>query len=698
DYEKVKKYVASGQWNVGGSMIESPDVNIPSPESVLRQILYGNNFFKEEFGKTSVDVLLPDGFGFPITLPTIAAHCGLKGFSTQKFDRWGGFRSSPFSIGIWEGVDGSKITAVLKPGAYDDNPEIRATDVNSLGTSTGLFWGYDYFGTGDHGGAPTEDKVINLMTMVNDAKSEIKAVPASSDQIFRDMTDDQIKRLDVYKGELLMTQHGTGCYTAQANMKKLNRQNELTANSAERASVMAELFAGTAYPTETLKQSWITFLCHQFHDDLTGTSVASAYDNYSLPDERNALSSFTQILNNANSAVSQKLDTRVDDPATTIPIVVYNPIASSRHDIAEAMVQFPGTAAPKAIKVYDKNGNEVPSQIKSVSGQNIKILFMADIPANGYSVFQVKRSDAASSIQTGLSITTSTLENKRYKVEVDDFGDISSIYDKKLGKELLKNSSSFEVRSDKSTTWPAWEVLYEDVTSVPRSYVGQGAAKAVTDSGAAQVTLRVTRSNEGSNFTHYYTLTADTLGFVKVDNTVDWKASNPNGSLLKVSFPLTASNPTTTYDLGIGTIDRGVDYSKLYEVPGHQWADITNTDKSYGVAILNNCKYGWDKPADNIINLSLIHSPNGTSYNYRNDIYVHDFTYAIYGHKGSWAESNVVQAGERLNLPLIAFQTAAHNDGGLGKEFSLVSSDPSQIAVMAVKKAEYGDEYIIRVR
>ncbi|MGE5499503.1 MAG: glycoside hydrolase family 38 C-terminal domain-containing protein [Syntrophothermus sp.] len=697
DYEKVKKYVASGQWNIGGSMIESPDVITPSAESLMRQILYGNNFFKEEFGKTSIDVLLPDCFGFPISLPTIAVHCGLKGFSSQKFDRWGGFRSSPFSIGTWEGIDGSRLTAVLKPGAYDDGPQIRATDVNALGASTGLYWGYDYYGTGDRGGAPSEDKVISLMAMLADTKSDIQAVPSSSDQIFRDLTDEQIKKFDVYKGELLMTQHGSGCYTSQANMKKLNRQNELTAGSAERASVMAELFSGTSYPQDALKQSWINFLCHQFHDDLTGTSISSAYDSYSLPDEKASLASFTQILNTANTAIASKLDTRVDDTANSIPVVVYNPLAGRRHDIAEVSVAFTGTV-PKAIKVYDKNGTEVPSQIRSVTGSTLKIVFAADIPGSGYSVYQVKRSAAPSSIATGLKVTANSLENLRYKVEIDDFGDLSSIFDKKLGKELLQGSSGFEVRDDKSQTWPAWEVLYEDVISVPRSFVMQGTQKTVTDSGAAQVTVKVTRTNEGSSFTHFITLTADTAGFVKVDNIVDWKASDPNGSLLKVSFPLTASNPYTTYDLGIGAYSRGVNYSRLYEVPGQQWADITSTDKSYGVAILNNCKYGWDKPANNTINLTLIHSPNGTSYNYRNDLYVHDFTYAVYSHAGDWADGQVVFAGERLNQPLVTFQTTPHNDGGLGREFSFVSADPSKVAIMAVKKAEYGSEYIIRVR
>jgi|GEM_PF-3118361 len=697
DYAKVKTYVASGQWNVGGAMVEACDVNMPSAESLFRQILYGQNFFNEEFGKTCEDILLPDCFGFPYTLPTIAHHSGLKGFSTQKFDLWGGFKATPFSIGRWQGVDGSQIVAVLKPGAYDNGPEIRANDVNQLGAATGLYLGYDYYGIGDMGGAPTEDKLISLQNMINNNTTDITPVPASSDQIFRDLSDDLVSRLNVYDGELLMTRHGTGCYTAQALMKLYNRQNELMATSAERASVMADLFTGVTYPRETIKTDWINFLCHQFHDDITGTSVSSAYNNYSYPDEKNSLASFTKVRDDANTAIAAKLNTAVDDAANSVPVVVYNPIATNRNDISQASVTF-SNGAPKYIKVYDANGNEVPSQIKSVSGQTATILFMANVPGSGYAVFQVKKTDAPCTMATGLSVTTSSLENKRYKVEIDEFGDISSIYDKKVGKELLLNSAGFEVKTDKSQEWPAWEVLYSDVTSVPRSYVIASVQKTIADTGAAQISVKITRSNEGSSYTHYYVLTADTIGYLRVNNTVDWKPTDPNGSLLKVTFPLTATNPVTTYDLGIGTIGRGVNTESLYEVPGHQWADITNTDNSYGVSVLNDCKYGWDKPANNVINLTLIHTPNGTSFNYKGDIFVHTFAFGVYGHTGSWADGNVVNVAERFNQPLVAFQTTAHADGGLGKTFSFVSSNPAQLAVMAVKKAEYGDEYVIRVR
>ena len=82
EYEKLKKYIAQRRWNIACSSIEASDVNVPSVESQFRNILLGENFYQSEFNKKSSDIFLPDCFGFGYTLPTIAAHCGLKGFNS----------------------------------------------------------------------------------------------------------------------------------------------------------------------------------------------------------------------------------------------------------------------------------------------------------------------------------------------------------------------------------------------------------------------------------------------------------------------------------------------------------------------------------------------------------------------------------------------------------------------------------------
>ena len=117
EYEKLKAYVRAGRWKVAGSWLDAVDTHVPSPESLIRQALYGNGFFRRELGVTSRDVFLPDCFGFGFALPSVAAHCGLTAFSTQKLT-WGSSIRIPFDLGLWEGVDGSRLIAAINPGDY----------------------------------------------------------------------------------------------------------------------------------------------------------------------------------------------------------------------------------------------------------------------------------------------------------------------------------------------------------------------------------------------------------------------------------------------------------------------------------------------------------------------------------------------------------------------------------------------------
>jgi len=185
---------------------------------------------------------------------------------------------------------------------------------------------------------------------------------------------------------------------------------------------------------------------------------------------------------------------------------------------------------------------------------------------------------------------------------------------------------------------------------------------------------------------------------LEVENLVDWKSPN---TLLKAAFPFTASNPKATYDLELGTIERGNNTADHYEVPAQKWADLTDAGGAFGAAILNDSKYGWDKPADNILRLTLIHTARARAYPYQssNDLGHHRFIYAIAGHRGDWRSGRVPARAAALNQPLVAFQTTPHG-GSLGRSFSLLSLDDAngEVAVRALKKAEDGEEIVLRVQ
>ena len=696
-YVQLKNYINLGRWAVAGSTLENGDTNIIAPESLIRQELIGNNFFEDEFGKRSTDIFLPDCFGFSYTMPTWITHCGLNGFSTQKLS-WGSAIPVPFDIGRWQGPDGSCIVAALKPGNYVNtinsdlsNDSGWLTTINNLGDNYGIYAGYKYFGVGDVGGAPTTGSCSWLETSI-DGTGPITVISAKSDQLFNDLTASQKAGLPLYEGELLMATHATGCYTSQAAMKRWNRQNEQLAHAAERSSVMAGWLGSAAYPQQKLNEAWIRFLCHTHHDDITGTSIPAAY-RFSWNDEILALNQFSSTTENAVGAIAQVLDTNVIGQ----PLIVYNPVSFARQSVVEATVLFP-SPAPAFVRVYDNLANEVPSQILSKDTNSVTILFLADVPSMGVKVFDVRAAATPCNINTGLSVNTTALDNERYTVTIDTNGDIASVWDKLYSQNLLSAPARLELLNDYSPDWPAWEIKYTVVQTAPYAYLTAPIEATITESGPVRVTLEIKRTYGDSAFIQNISLSpAGASDTVSVRNLIDWKTQ---GTLLKASFPMAVSNAMATYDLGMGTIQRGNNQSSFYEVPAQWWTDLTDTGGSYGVAILNDCKYGWDKPANNILRLTLLHTPSVSSH-YPDqatlDIGQHKFAYALTGHTGNWITANIPATAELFNQPARAFQPSKHS-GALGKNYSFVQISTPQVAVKTVKKAERSNEIIIRLQ
>lgn len=249
EYEVMKAFVKAGRWHVSGASWDATDTLVPSVESFIRNIMLGQEFYRKELGVESTDIFLPDCFGFGWTLPTVAAHCGLIGFSSQKLD-WRnnpfyGKSKHPFTIGLWKGVDGA---SVMLAHGYDygrrwDNEDLSENKyLMELSKCTPLNTVYRYYGTGDVGGSPTIASVASVEKGIK-GDGPLKIISAASDQLFKDYQPyGSHPELPVFDGELLMDVHGTGCYTSQAAMKLYNRQNELLGDAAERASVAAALW------------------------------------------------------------------------------------------------------------------------------------------------------------------------------------------------------------------------------------------------------------------------------------------------------------------------------------------------------------------------------------------------------------------------------------------------------------------------
>jgi alpha-mannosidase len=731
EYERLKQYIATGRWRVAGSWVDAVDTNIPAPESLIRQSLYGNGYFWREFGVTSRDVFLPDCFGFGYALPSVAAHCGLTGFSTQKLD-WGAAVGRHFDIGLWEGVDGAGVIAALSPGAYvskiDGDLDLSADSTwlaraQAQGALSGVYAAMRYFGVGDTGGAPPEQSVAALVRGI-EGTGPLRVRSVASDQLARDLTAGlrgrlatglrprmlanlatdpayaDIKGLPRCRGEFLMTDHGTGCYTSEAAMKRFNRKNERLAEAAERSALVAHWLGASLYPREALRGAWVRFLWHQFHDDLTGTSIPEAYA-YSWNDEQIALNEFGTVLGEGVGAASRALETNVQG----VPLVVYNPLALQREDVVTADVVFEAPA-PASARVYGPDGREVPSQVLAARGAQLTLLFVASAPAAGYAVYEARAAEAPCSLATELAVTERSIENATYRVTLDSSGDIASVFDKGEHRELLAAPLQLQLIEDEPTEWPAWEVDFADLMAAPRALVGGPARVRVVEQGPARAALEVVRELAGSRFVQRISLAAGEAGDrVTVDLDLDWRTP---ATLLKAAFPLAVSNDIATYDLGLGVIQRRSNSEQLYEVPAQQWAAIDDPAGDYGVAVLNDSRYGWDKPDDHTLRLSLVRTPR-VNANWQwvadqgsQDLGRHRVTYALCGYHGDWRDGRLPEVGDRLNQPLRAFQTGRHT-GSLGRVFSFArveqfgrGAHPS-VAIRALKLAEESDEVIVRL-
>jgi alpha-mannosidase len=809
DFAQVKHYVSTGQWFPAGSSAEEGDVNAPSAEAIIRQILYGNDWFRKEFGKASAEYMLPDCFGFPASLPTILAHSGVKGFSTQKLT-WGSSapqggpdypektpEGTPFNVGVWVGPDGESVLAGVNPGSYSggiytdltkplppappdqalndarakmqelqskmqkafmqgrpegytgpqgpggevlDQEDIQsmvalrnqiagltkakqdedlnrfqgdwAARVENNGKATGVYTDYHYFGTGDIGGAPDEDSVKRLEAIVTKGQvgmpppgyvsfgrrsrqefpavtvgdGPVHVISSNADQMFLDITPAEEARLPQFTGEMELTNHSAGSLTSQAYIKRWLRHEELLADAAEKSSIAAQWLGARTYPLDQLNNAWMLVMGGHFHDLAAGTATPKSYE-FAWNDDVIAMNQFADVLGDATQAVSAALNTATDGT----PIVVYNPLDIAREDIVQARVKFTGST-PEAVSVTGPDGREVPAQISS--GQ---VTFLANAPSAGYAVYSVRPATAKTAEPSSLRVTEHSLENAYYRVTLNSDGDISGVLDKRTGKELLAAPMRLAISYDNPIQWPAWNMDWDQEQAPAKDYVHGPATMRIVEHGPARVALEVSRETGGSKFVQKIMLAAGDAGKrVEIGNVIDWNTRESN---LKAVFQLAASNRMATYNNGIGTIERPNAQPKEFEVLSHQWIDLTDASGAWGTTILTDSKNGSDKPNDNTIRLTLIRTPGvrgGYPDQATQDLGHHEFTYGLAGHADGWREGQTDWQGQRLNDPLIAFETAKH-PGALGREFSLVKVSNSRVSVMALKRAELSNEVVLRM-
>ncbi len=755
DFERLKQYVAAGRWFPAGSSMEEGDVNSPNAESIIRQILYGNNWFRKEFGMASDEYMLPDCFGFPASLPSILAHSGIKGFSTQKLSsawqpapRVGGPDSPektpvgiPFNVGIWEGLDGKTVIAALNPLSYGTpvtydiskapppppafDPSLTPQQsqgrtrgledwprrVQTNGDLTGIFADYHYVGTGDTGGSPNESSVRLMEAITTKSKTSLPPVF-------------QFGQRSVSQSGPLV-QVGDGPIHVVWSRSDQMFQDILSCcktNLLPRFKGDLELINHTAggLSSQAYQKRWMR------RNEL----LADAAEKASVAAEW--LGGRAYPLERLNKAWALVMAGQMHDilPGTATPkafefawnddVIAMNQFAgvitSATSAVASGLdTQGKGTAiivynplnvqrqdiveanisfpngTPMAVRVTGPDGNEVPAQLS-----NGKVLFVAKAPSVGFAVYDVQSTGTAAT-GSELKVTESSLENNRYRIKIDGNGDVASIFDKKINHELLSAPIRLAISTDNPRQWPAWNMDFEDEQRPPRTFVGGPAKIRIVENGPARVAVEVEREAENSKFIQTISLSAGDAGNrVEFRNVIDWKTKQAN---LKATFSLAASNKMATYNWDVGTIQRPNEEERQFEVASHQWIDLTDQNGSYGVTVLTDCKNASDKPDDKTIRLTLVRTP-GTRGGYADqgtqDLGRHEIVFGLAGHAGDWRRGQTDWQAYRLNQPLIAFVSPSHA-GELGKSFSLLKINNDRVRIMALKKAELSDEVIVRL-
>ena len=677
-FDRVKERVAEGRWEpVGGSWVE-PDCQIPSGESFVRQLFYGQRYLENTFGRRSPVAWFPDTFGYSPGLPQLLRGAGMTGFFTYKLN-WSETNRFPHDLFLWEGIDGSCVVAhTFENPGVDYNGDIAPLDVHGTWRN---FEGKRYhpesllsFGWGDGGGGPSE-KMLENYERLKDFPAMPRLRMARVDEFFASLPREELPK---WVGELYLELH-RGTLTTQAKVKKLNREAEHRLLEAEVFATLAAL-RGEEYPAEEIERLWKLLALNQFHDILPGTSISEVYED--------AHRQLEETINGAERLRDRALRRQGQrggptSAQTTVANVALHPrpltvLLPAEPDLAFAEyggVPLPTQRTPEGLLIH------APER---------------EVPGLGWSSLALCReaADAASpgnssGVQSGEADGGAIIENGLLRVEISDKGDLGRVYDKVEGREVLDGRGNrLRVYADKPPNWDAWDI--------DEAYEGEGdevpgaSGVEVVEEGPLRGAVRVERRFRGSRITQTYKLLAGSRR-LDIETCVDW---HERQVLLRALFPLEIRSHEATFETMYGAVKRPTHRNTpwdevRFEVGAHRFCDLS--ESGYGVALLNDGKYGHSAKG-NVLGISLLRSPL-----YPDpfaDEGEHRFTYSLFPHPGDWTSAGVAQEALTLNAPLIPVTA---EDESLPQEFSFVEAKGLELALGSLKMAEEGEAVILRL-
>ncbi|MDR3792145.1 MAG: glycoside hydrolase family 38 C-terminal domain-containing protein [Terracidiphilus sp.] len=736
---EIAQRIKEGRWEIVGGMWVEPDLNMPDGESLVRQLLVGNRWFKKHYGVTARIGWNPDSFGYTWQLPQILKKSGLDYFVTQKMS-WNDTNQFPFKLFWWESPDGSKVLTYF-PRNYVNttlNPVRLVDDLKVARTyapgSTELL---DLYGVGDHGGGPTRatlDEGFHWSNAMGDGASKItpnykfggaqafftameKQIAPESPvwnylSIAKGYTPPQAENgkitVPTWKAELYFEYH-RGVMTTQANQKRNMRESEEQALNAEKYASLAWLY-GNKYPGDELTEDWKKILFNQFHDTAAGSGIGVIYAD-AQKDYDVVRWSTNEISAASLATVAAEVDTHglaLPEPFRTlakerageaIPVVVFNPLGWERSGEVTVRVQAPSAELTNFVVVDPANDGKpatvLASKVDAKTGVAELTVHVDKVPALGYKTIGIVPTKlgsvaGSSALDDGEKIRIS--EN-RLVVEVDKKTGCITRLEKDGFETLAKGACGNELQlfKDLPQKYDAWNVDPGTFDVAPATMAKADSVELI-DGKSSHPAIRVVRTWQSSKFVQTLSLPPG-AGLVDVDNEIDWHERH---ILLKAAFALAATSNFATCEIPYGTIERTTTRNNSwekaqFEVPAMRWADLG--DGQHGLSLLNQDKYGYDA-VGNLLRLTLLRAP--TWPDPEADQGHHHFHYALYPHAGTWKEAGVVRKGWEYDYPLTATVTTAHA-GTLSAAHSFISVEPENVVLTAVKKAEDAKGLILRV-
>lgn len=659
-YEKIKEKVADNQWDICGNVWVEADTNLASGESLIRQVLYGTEFFKKEFGKVSKTYWLPDCFGFTAALPQIIKGCGMENFITSKLS-YNDTTKFPYNMFMWEGNNGDRIYAHLMRPGYNCNFRVselmtfddECNNKSELDTAMGMY------GFGDGGGGPTRNMLERgrrLQNFPGLPKAEIGHV----DDFF-DTLHNHEDELPVWNGEMFYENH-RGTFTSQAFVKKNNRKFEYLLERIEMLSSLAEIKDGKKYPKEELEELWRMLMTNQFHDILPGSSIHQVFEDchrdYKILGDK-ARELFADVVSHFGSQLNSGKDS----------VTVWNLTNADSTQPVEVK-GVPAGMLAKGMPSVNKEGT---------------LIFVPDvIPAMSCKVFSLEKRETVEYSDKSIA-----LENDYLKVAFDENGIITSVYDKENKRESIDGRGNIlTISQDKCIHETAWNLELNYLKKMWE--LDKADCLEVIENNELRKVIKAVRSFNKSEITQYITLYVNGRSVI-FDTSVDWHETD---KVLKAGFDVSVINTDATYDIAHGAFKRPTHWNTLYdltrfEVAAHKWADLS--EGGYGCSIINDCKYGYDIHNSHM-RITLMRAP--TCPDKTGDHGINTFRYAFYPHKDDW-RNGTVQEGITFNVTPVGIY--APEAEGKANEIVLPECDNRNIMIDAFKKAQDGRGYIIRL-